>query len=69
MPYERRSYELQWVDPVPRIPGYILNSIVYLYHDKDEAQTGAESGASGFLMSVRISGVQPVTAADHINRL
>lgn len=50
MPYERRSYGLQWVEPVPRIPDFILNSIVYLYRDRDEAETGAEFGASGFLM-------------------
>ena len=38
------------MDPVPRIPAIISNSIVYLYRDRGEAETGAESGASGFLV-------------------
>jgi hypothetical protein len=34
---------------MPRIPEVILNSIVYLYADKDDADTGVDSGGSGFL--------------------
>ena len=35
---------------MPRIPDIILNSIVYLDRDEDEAETGAEAGGSGFLL-------------------
>ena len=43
------SYK-QWRQPLPRIPDIILNSIVYLYRDEEEAETGAEVGGSGFLL-------------------
>jgi hypothetical protein len=52
MPWERRNYGSQWVEPVPRIPAIITNSIVYLYRDHDEADTGAEFGGSGFLLAL-----------------
>jgi hypothetical protein len=52
MPYERRSYGLQWVKPVPRIPAIITNSIVYLYQDKLAAEDGVEFGASGFMFAM-----------------
>lgn len=44
---------MQWVDELPRIPAIITNSIVYLYQDRDLAETGADSGASGFLVGER----------------
>jgi len=52
MPWERRSYGLQWVEPVPRIPQVISNSIVYLYRDRLEADAGTEIGGSGFLLAI-----------------
>ncbi len=56
MPWERRSYGLQWVEPVPRIPTIITNSIIYLYRDRLEADSGAEFGGSGFLLLMPIEG-------------
>lgn len=41
-----------WRDPLPRVPKSILNSIVYLYRDIHEAESGAEIGGSGCLMSM-----------------
>jgi len=67
MPYERRSYGLQWVDEVPRIPPIITNSIVYLYQDKDSADAGIDAGASGFLLdeqSAASSNVRPIVRQD-----
>ena len=46
-----RSY-LDWKKPVPRIPDFVLNSIIYLYDDRINAETGADSGGSGFLVSM-----------------
>ncbi len=37
-----------WKEPVPRIPDFLLNSIAYLYDDEINAETGVNSGASGF---------------------
>ncbi len=67
MPYERRSYGLQWVDDLPRIPAMITNSIVYLYPDRDLAETGAETGASGFLVGERsaVSGAKSPFVRDN----
>jgi hypothetical protein len=52
MPWERRHYGLQWVEPLPRIPEIITNSIVYLYRDRLDAEGGVEFGASGFLLQM-----------------
>jgi len=41
-----------WIEPVPRIPDFLLNSIVYLYDDELNAETGAEFGASGFVFYI-----------------
>jgi len=38
---------------VPRIPEIITNSIVYLYGDKDDAETGVDRGGSGFCVGMR----------------
>src|SRR5579863_349899 len=50
MPYVRRRYGLQWIEPMPRIPTIITNSIIYLYSDRDAAETGEDFGGSGFLV-------------------
>lgn len=50
MPYVQRSYGLQWVKPMPRVPEVIINSVVYLYRDIDEAESGTDIGGSGFLV-------------------
>src|ERR1700761_1460486 len=48
---------------MPRIPAVILNSIVYLYPDRDKAENGSEIGASGFLLGERSAvsgGTRPI---------
>lgn len=57
MPYEvryttRGHRYSQWVEPMPRIPTAITNSIVYLYHDTSDAETGVDRGGSGFVLGV-----------------
>ena len=61
MPWERRNYGLQWVEPVPRIPDVITSSIIYLYRDKVEADTGVDFGGSGFLVQMRSEGCKTAT--------
>jgi hypothetical protein len=39
----------EWSRPLPRIEDRLLNSVVYLYANKDDAESG-EPGASGFLV-------------------
>jgi hypothetical protein len=39
--------------PVPRIQDVTLNSTIYLYKSKEEAEKGEHRGGSGFLASVR----------------
>ena len=41
------------MERVPRIPEIITNSIVYLYRDCLEAESGAELGGSGFLLGIQ----------------
>jgi hypothetical protein len=41
-----------WIKPVPRIPDVLLNSIVYLYDDELNAETGVDFGGSGFLVGM-----------------
>src|SRR5579864_5214649 len=61
MPWERVVTEqhgcvfsyTDWRDPLPRVPPDILNSIIYLYPDLDSAETGAEIGGSGCLVSMK----------------
>jgi hypothetical protein len=65
MPYERRSYGLQWVKPVPRIPDSVINSVVYLYANKLTAEHGEDSGASGFLFAMK-SEVPDLNHAAHV---
>jgi hypothetical protein len=65
MPYERRSYGLQWVKPVPRIPAIITNSIVYLYKDRLGAENGVEFGASGFMLAMP-SEALPLPSIAHV---
>ena len=43
---------------MPRIPDFIMNSIVYLYQDATSAETGVDQGGSGFLLSMRSDLVQ-----------
>ena len=52
MPYVHRSYGSQWVEPMPRVPDFLINNVVYLYRDRLEADTGAEIGGSGFLLGM-----------------
>jgi hypothetical protein len=52
MPNVRRNYGLQWIEPMPRIPTIITNSIIYLYSDQDAADTGEDFGGSGFLFGI-----------------
>jgi len=52
MPWESRATSggilcSQWVQPVPRIPDLILNSIIYICDDIGNARIGIEAGASG----------------------
>ncbi len=61
MPWELRRYGRQWVEPVPRIPNVITSSIVYLYRDKDEADTGVDFGGSGFLIQMPSEGCKGAT--------
>ncbi len=35
---------------MPRVPDVLLNSIIYLYPDRESADAGAEVGGSGFLL-------------------
>jgi len=44
---------MQWVEPVPRIPQIIANSIIYLYPDRLEAESGTVFGGSGFLLAIQ----------------
>jgi hypothetical protein len=39
-------------DGVPRIPDEILDTVVYLYPDRDSAMRGERAGGSGFMVSV-----------------
>jgi hypothetical protein len=48
-------------EPVPRIPTLITNSIVYLYPDKESAETGADIGASGFILGEKSALVPKVS--------
>lgn len=41
-----------WLEPMPRIPDFIQNSIVYLYPDLLSAQDGVDEGGSGFLIAM-----------------
>jgi hypothetical protein len=52
---------------MPRIPAVILNSIVYLYPDRNNAENGSETGASGFLLGERSAvsgGTRPIVQHD-----
>jgi hypothetical protein len=48
-------------EPVPRISTLITNSIVYLYPDKESAETGADIGASGFILGEKSALVPKVS--------
>lgn len=48
----RGNVYTRWVEPMPRIPDYISNSIVYLYGDEISAETGEDAGGSGFLLAI-----------------
>jgi hypothetical protein len=37
---------------MPRVPDALINSVIYLYPDLDDAQCGSEIGGSGFLLAV-----------------
>ena len=51
------------MEPVPRIPQIISNSIIYLYRDRLDAESGAEVGASGFLLGIQS---EEVKTASHL---
>ncbi len=52
MPFVHRCYGSQWIEPMPRIPTIITNSVIYLYSDQDAADTGEDFGGSGFLFGI-----------------
>jgi len=44
-----------WIEPVPRIPDELADSIVYLYPSEAAAQDGLQQGGSGFLCGADLS--------------
>src|SRR5579862_4512633 len=42
---------------MPRIPPLWVNNVVYMYSNEDDALTGSEYGASGFLVSMNSDAV------------
>jgi len=41
-----------WLPPMPRIPDEYLDCVIYLYASEQDAESGARSGGSGFLVGV-----------------
>jgi hypothetical protein len=54
---------------VPRIPSIYRNSIVYLYRDCLDAETGVEIGGSGFLFTMPSRAALVCATAKHANHI
>src|SRR5437867_3566902 len=46
---------MDWREPLPRVRPHYLNSIIYLYRNGDDAETGVEISGSGFFVGMESS--------------